>query len=474
MSGFQADDDFIDLAITDYKIISQPKGTDFAVYLIEIYNEPVKRRRIVASEVLPESRTIERRYSQFFCLHQTLVQRYQHVVTLPELPPREVLTSKLDTGLLEHRRHALESYLRELVLLPEICQSYELNLFLEMIDLAGKVVVVTPADYGVAKSVATVAANLRASVILGGLDKDLSATVLHIRKVSGNTNVEGLHLDMSSLESVYHFAEEIGSREDGCNILVNVELPFSALRNSFGKLGNEENLRSSVDPESVRAQHTTTDGFQLSFGANYLAHYLLTVKLLEYHRPSRIVNVVSVDYKAPSLRLDDSFLQQGSISRSLHQSSNLARLVFTMALSRKLDGVAVNAACCPSDDEDTLIDIILTLFRGPKYSAAKPALFCAIAEEMEGVTGKFFDLQCREKKGHRLMNDPATQQRLWTVSATSCSPLLRSTTNIFQRTPEVAKKRETYAGHSTTVTAREIDPKKRLSLTHMGDTFGEL
>ncbi|KAI5289374.1 Intermediate filament protein [Ascosphaera aggregata] len=86
-------------------------------------------RQAVASWVVP------RRYSEFHELHQRLRSQYRAVRNL-EFPRRRVVM-KLQKDFLQKRRIALESYLQQLLELPEVCRSRELRSFLSQRTIAG-------------------------------------------------------------------------------------------------------------------------------------------------------------------------------------------------------------------------------------------------------------------------------------------------------------------------------------------------
>ncbi|KAJ6004111.1 hypothetical protein N7522_005756 [Penicillium canescens] len=96
-------------------------GREFAMYIVEVQRN--------AGEQMPAaSWVVARRYSEFHDLHQKLRQRYPSVRHL-EFPRRRVVM-KLQKEFLHKRRLALESYLRNLLLLPEVCRSRDLRAFL--------------------------------------------------------------------------------------------------------------------------------------------------------------------------------------------------------------------------------------------------------------------------------------------------------------------------------------------------------
>lgn len=71
---------------------------------------------------------VPRRYSEFHELHQKLRMRYPSVRQL-EFPRRRMMM-KLQKDFLQKRRVALETYLQQLLLLPEVCRSRDLRAFL--------------------------------------------------------------------------------------------------------------------------------------------------------------------------------------------------------------------------------------------------------------------------------------------------------------------------------------------------------
>lgn len=96
-------------------------GREYAIYVIEVSRN--------AGEKMPAaSWMISRRYSEFHELHQKLRSKYPSVRNL-DFPRRRVVM-KLQSDFLQKRRQALENYLRELLLLPEVCRSRDLRAFL--------------------------------------------------------------------------------------------------------------------------------------------------------------------------------------------------------------------------------------------------------------------------------------------------------------------------------------------------------
>lgn len=96
-------------------------GKEFALYVVEVSRN--------AGEKMPAATwVVTRRYSEFLELHQKLRSRYPSVRNL-DFPRRRVMM-KLQSEFLRKRRQALEKYLSELLLLPDVCRSRDLRAFL--------------------------------------------------------------------------------------------------------------------------------------------------------------------------------------------------------------------------------------------------------------------------------------------------------------------------------------------------------
>lgn len=96
-------------------------GKEFALYLVEVSRN--------AGEKMPAATwMVTRRYSEFLELHQKLRTRYPSVRNLDF--PRRRMVMKLQSEFLRKRRLALEKYLSELLLLPDVCRSRDLRAFL--------------------------------------------------------------------------------------------------------------------------------------------------------------------------------------------------------------------------------------------------------------------------------------------------------------------------------------------------------
>ncbi|OAA62942.1 Phox-associated domain protein [Cordyceps fumosorosea ARSEF 2679] len=109
------------IKIKSIQVGREEDGREFALYVIEVQRD--------AGEQMPAaSWVVARRYSEFHDLHQKLRSRYPSVRNL-DFPGRRVVM-KFQSEFLRKRRVALEKYLQELLLLPDVCRSRDLRAFL--------------------------------------------------------------------------------------------------------------------------------------------------------------------------------------------------------------------------------------------------------------------------------------------------------------------------------------------------------
>lgn len=117
------------IKIKSIQVGKEEDGKEFALYVIEVTRN--------AGERMPAATwVITRRYSEFLELHQKLRSTYPSVRNLDF--PRRRMVMKLQSEFLQKRRAALEKYLSELLLLPDVCRSRDLRAFLSQSAIAAR------------------------------------------------------------------------------------------------------------------------------------------------------------------------------------------------------------------------------------------------------------------------------------------------------------------------------------------------
>src|SRR3954452_3512397 len=144
-------------------------------------------------------------------------------------------------------------------------------------DQTGRTAIITGANTGLGYETAAALAAKGAHVVLAvrNLDKGKDAATRIAAGAPGAT-VTLQELDLTSLESIRAAADQLRSRHDTIDLLIN-------------------NAGVMFTPRS-----TTKDGFELQFGTNHLGHFAFTGLLLDRVLPvpdSRVVTVSSQGHR---------------------------------------------------------------------------------------------------------------------------------------------------------------------------------
>ncbi|KAM9409867.1 retinol dehydrogenase 12-like [Pholidichthys leucotaenia] len=258
------------------------------------------------------------------------------------------------------------------------------------VRLTGKTAIVTGANTGIGKFIAMDFARRGARVILACRSETRGTAAVHeIREKTGNSDVHLRLVDVSSLDSVREFAEKILAEEKSLHILVN----------NAGVIGMPKQI--------------TKDGFEISFATNHLGPFLLTNLLLDLMKlssPARIVTVSSVYHKKGVVDFDhfkgENLVYSMDQGYKVYNHTKLHNIICTNELARRLKetGVTANSVHPGFVMTEVIRHYPLWLrflfyfigffcFKSSEQGAVSP-VFCAVAEELEGVTGKYIDSDC--------------------------------------------------------------------------------
>ena len=152
-------------------------------------------------------------------------------------------------------------------------------------------------------------------------------------------------------------------------------------------------------------RQTSAEGFEHTFALNHLGYFVLTQALrpaLEAAPRARIVSVASIAHYGRALELDDLQAQRGRYSGwRQYQHTKLMNVLFTRELARRLPG-HVTATCLHpgfvatrfGHNNSTLwrfLMRLLMLTAIKPQQAAQGVLHLALAPELDGISGAYFD-----------------------------------------------------------------------------------
>ena len=225
-------------------------------------------------------------------------------------------------------------------------------------DQSGRTAVITGANTGLGFETAKALADKGARVVLAVRDtvKGRQAAA----RIGGDVTVQ--ELDLTSLASIRAASEELHTRFDSLDLLIN-------------------NAGVMTTPKA-----TTKDGFELQFGTNHLGHFALTGLLLDRLLDvdgARIVTVSSNGHKmGGSIHFDDLQWERRYNRMGAYTQSKLANLLFTYELQRRLAprGKTVALAAHPGTSTTELArNLPRPVERA--FLAAAPVLFAQTADK---------------------------------------------------------------------------------------------
>lgn len=277
-----------------------------------------------------------------------------------------------------------------------------------MDEMKGKTVLITGADGGIGREITRVLAKQGAALVMACIDvNDARPVCEEIKRQSGNSAIEMMQLDLSSLASIREFARGFSEKYRQLHVLINNAGVYCAKRGE------------------------TRDGFEKTIGINYLGPFLLTHLLLPVLRntpEARIINVSSNAYFQGRLNLDNLHLRKGYQGFKAYANSKLAIVLFTLELADRLkeSGITVNAVhpghvatniwnMWPGKWYQALLFRIIQRFARSPEEAAQNSVFLASAEEVKGVTGTYFDDR-KPKALSPACRDVTLRKNLWALS----------------------------------------------------------
>jgi retinol dehydrogenase-12 len=282
-------------------------------------------------------------------------------------------------------------------------------------DLKGRTFFVTGANSGIGRALVEGLAARGASVVLASRSEERTRPVLDaIRARYRVSDAQFVPIDVSDLTSVRHAAEGFLAGGHALDVLVN----------NAGIAG-------------TRA--LSKDGFDLTYATNHIGPFLLTNLLLPKLRQSaqgRIVNVSSVAQMRVK-QIDWSVLERRTTPKRSafpdYAVTKLMNVLHVKELARRLAGTRVTTyALHPGAVASNIwrsvpqpLQWLMKLFMLSNEEGARTPLYCATADELATITGRYYD-KSREVPPNPLANDEALAKELWERTEAAVAAASRS------------------------------------------------
>lgn len=275
----------------------------------------------------------------------------------------------------------------------------------------GKTALITGGSSGIGLETARGLARRGARVVIVGRNPQKTAdAVRNLRESTGSSEIHNLLADLSSMAETRRLAADFNARYDRLDLLIN---------NAGGVF---------------QKRTFTAEDLEYTFALNHMSYYLLTRLLLDKliaSGPSRVVNVSSgAHYFCSAINFEDlQCRQRRYIGFLRYNESKLMNVMFTLALSRRVDpaAVTVNAvhpglvASGFGGGNGGLLSlgtkIMARLFGKNTVQGAETSLYVATSEQGGGAfTGLYFE-ESKSKPPSSAARDVEAQERLWSMSA---------------------------------------------------------
>ena len=235
----------------------------------------------------------------------------------------------------------------------------------------------------------------------------------NIKSITGNQNIELIHIDLSSLKSIYKAARKINDQANQLDILINNAALVSSNR------------------------ILTEDGIEIQFAVNHIAPFYLThllFPLLIKSSDGRVINISSTNHRRGKMQFDDLNLTTNySILRAYNQSK-LANVLFSYELNRNLATRKfknLSVYCIDPGHNNTTIGLKNTksihyfvwllrskMGKSPK-KGAECQVYVAVNDQVKSLSGKYWK---NSKTIHSSKNsyNEVHARKLWDISLKIC------------------------------------------------------
>ncbi len=265
-------------------------------------------------------------------------------------------------------------------------------------SMAGKTVFITGSTDGVGRVVAERLARAGATVLIHGRDAARGAQTLAQITAAGARGAF-YRADLASLAEVEALAEQVLREHSRIDLLIN-------------------NAGVGSGGDNDRTRRLSADGYELRFAVNYLAHFLLTARLLRSivgAAPARIVNVASLGQQA--IDFDDVMIERGFNGTRAYCQSKLAQILFTIDLAERLQGTRTTVhSLHPATFMNTTM--VREAGRTPISTVEQGAdaiEYVATSPELDARSGLFFNGK-REARADPQAYEARSRQRLHALS----------------------------------------------------------
>lgn len=278
--------------------------------------------------------------------------------------------------------------------------------------MQNKIVLITGATSGIGFQAALALAKMNAQVIITGRNKASGETaVAEIKAAIGNSKVDLLTGDLSVQANICSLAEQFKARYERLDVLIN--------------------NAGLVEPQ----RRITEDGVEAILAVNTVAPFLLTQLLmnsLKVSASARVITVTGGD--VVPIDLDNLQAEKSFLSLNTYSQAKACMMALMYEFAQREKGTAINV-CFPGgastnmtasikpEMAPTILKLIWPLFKlmtrpdngKSAAKASRSSVYLASSKDVEGVSGKYFDMNCKLANWPPAVHDADTREILWSM-----------------------------------------------------------
>jgi len=266
---------------------------------------------------------------------------------------------------------------------------------LEDWDIKDKKILITGSTDGIGLETARQLTQKGAEVIIHGRNQKKADLILDKWSSEGiGTPPECFIADFSSLNSVKVLSNKIHKKYNLLDVLINNAGVYQ------------------------RNYKKTKDGFEMSWGVNHLAHFYLTLLLLDVFKipsSSRIVTVASMAHSS-SMEWDNLNAEQFYDGYDAYSRSKLANILFAFELADKVKNTKITSNCLhPGVINTKLLAAGWGGIGNSVTKGAKNVMFVAADPYLIDKSGYYFVNQ-KSRKPAKIAYNKSAREKLWDIS----------------------------------------------------------
>lgn len=258
-----------------------------------------------------------------------------------------------------------------------------------------KIVLITGSTDGIGKQTAIELSTKGFHVLIHGRKSERVKKVVDEIKSYFSHNVEGYVSDFTSLNDVKNLAEQIKSKFEKIDVLIN----------NAGVYMNKKVI--------------TKDGFETTLQVNHLSHFLITnllIDLIKKSNDGRIINVSSIAHQNSQLDWDNLNGEKFYDAYYAYALSKLANILFTKELNKKLKSTNVSTySLHPGVISTKLLMQGFNITGESLQKGAETSVYLASTENIQHYSGEYF-VNKQISQSHSITYDKNVCEKLWVVS----------------------------------------------------------